>query len=201
YNASASNMTFYVDGNSVDSKAVPTRGLRLSSAIVALGNKRSGVGPDFDLGYNGTLDEVAIYNYPLSLAQILDHLGAAYGPSTKPFITSQPASVTNYVSYPLSLRVGAAGTIPLSYQWRRNGADIPGATAPTYVIVGQRENPPGPGLQLTDAGSYTVVITNPVPGAITSAVAGVTGLSAPPTPAGVRWPGVPLGPENQLSGF
>jgi hypothetical protein len=184
YDAALSNMTFYVDDNVVGQVATPTKGLLVSSSVIALGNHRSGVGPDYDQGYNGILDEVAIYNYVLTPAQIQTHYGAAYGPSTKPFITAQPASITNYVGYGLNMRVGAGGTVPLSYQWRHGGSDVPGATSNSFVIPDRIQSQGfSPGLQTSDGGNYTVVITNSVPGgSITSAVATVTVLAAPTTP-------------------
>jgi hypothetical protein len=66
-------------------------------------------------------------------------------------ITADPAGTAICVGDPLALAVVADGTPPLSYQWRRNGVDIPGATADSYSvsIAG-----------LEDAGVYDVVVTN-----------------------------------------
>ena len=52
-----------------------------------------------------------------------------------PEITSHPASVTVSAGQPASFSVSASGTAPLSYQWQRNGGNIPGATAPTYTLA------------------------------------------------------------------
>jgi Immunoglobulin domain/Calx-beta domain len=51
----------------------------------------------------------------------------------------------------VTLSVVTSGTPPLNYQWQKNGANIPGATNAVYTLVG---------AQTTDAGSYTVVISN-----------------------------------------
>lgn len=48
--------------------------------------------------------------------------------------------------------VTSDGTPPLTYQWRKNGVDIPGATGAVFVI---------PSVQLSDAGKYTVRVSNP----------------------------------------
>ncbi len=61
------------------------------------------------------------------------------------------------------------GTTPLSYQWQQNNAAVPGATASTYSIAS---------IQDSDAGSYTVVVTN-VAGVVTSSVAVLT-ITHPP---------------------
>src|SRR5207244_10324321 len=52
----------------------------------------------------------------------------AYGPIF-PVILTQPASLTNYVSLAASFSVAAYGRFgQLSYQWQKDGMDIPGAT-------------------------------------------------------------------------
>jgi len=73
-------------------------------------------------------DEVAIYNYPLSASTIQSHYAAAYGSNLKPFIQVQPEPLTNYAGLPAKLSVSAAGTVPLSYQWKKNNVDVGGAT-------------------------------------------------------------------------
>ncbi len=45
-----------------------------------------------------------------------------------------PASTNVLENYPASFAAQASGTPPVSYQWRRNGAAIPGATNSTYVL-------------------------------------------------------------------
>jgi hypothetical protein len=92
-----------------------------------------------------------------------------------PFITTQPADWTTIVGSNSTVQVVAGGTIPLSYQWRKgntvlaNGARISGVTTDTLAING---------ALTSDAGSYSVVITNLV-GATTSAVARLTVLVPP----------------------
>jgi len=51
-----------------------------------------------------------------------------------------------------TLSCRATGSGALSYQWRRNGVPIPGATAESYVIQSASAN---------DAGSYSVEVTSP----------------------------------------
>ncbi|MCX6924826.1 MAG: immunoglobulin domain-containing protein, partial [Verrucomicrobia bacterium] len=87
-----------------------------------------------------------------------------------PTITMQPQNRTNIAGTPASFSVTAAGTAPLSYLWRKNGSDIPGATGPSYRMAS---------VTTSDEGSYAVVVTN-VAGAVTSQVATLT-VWVPPT--------------------
>ena len=79
-----------------------------------------------------------------------------------PVITSQPVGVTVSLGNNATFTVGAIGSAPLSYFWRRNGSAIPGANASSYTFAN---------AQITDSGSqFSCVITNSV-GAVTSSVA------------------------------
>ena len=68
-----------------------------------------------------------------------------------PAIVSQPQSLTNIAGTPATFSVTATNGTPFGYQWRKNGADIPGATNSSYTIASTLTN---------DAGSYLVIITN-----------------------------------------
>jgi alpha-tubulin suppressor-like RCC1 family protein len=67
-------------------------------------------------------------------------------------LTSQPTNQAAYVGESIFFTVGTVGLGPLSYQWRYNGTDMPGATANPLVLTN---------VQLTDAGSYSVIVSNP----------------------------------------
>jgi hypothetical protein len=89
-----------------------------------------------------------------------------------PVITTQPASVNvcNNASATLSVVATNAGT----YQWSLNGAPIAGATSSSYFIAS---------AIASDAGSYTVTVTNAA-GSVTSQPATVTiGTSITSNPA------------------
>ncbi|MDD5763856.1 MAG: immunoglobulin domain-containing protein [Candidatus Bipolaricaulis anaerobius] len=99
---------------------------------------------------------------------------AALTVGTAPTITAQPASQAAVAGSSATFSVTATGTPPFSYQWQRDGADIAGATEPSYTI---------PAVASADAGSYTVVVTNPC-GSATSdpALLTVTPAATEPVP-------------------
>ncbi len=80
-----------------------------------------------------------------------------------PVITAQPQATVVAIDATLSLAVSASGG-GLSYQWKRDGTSLPGATAPTLTI---------PRAQVSDSGRYTVEISNSA-GAIASDAATVS---------------------------
>jgi glucose/arabinose dehydrogenase len=57
-----------------------------------------------------------------------------YTASQAPTITTHPASVAITVGANAAFSVTASGTAPLSYQWQRNGANIPGAVTRTCTL-------------------------------------------------------------------
>src|SRR2546422_2254966 len=50
-----------------------------------------------------------------------------------PSITTQPTSQTVTAGQSATFSVAASGTAPLSYQWRKNGTAISGATSASYT--------------------------------------------------------------------
>ena len=82
-----------------------------------------------------------------------------------PSITTQPASQTVTAGKTATFSVVATGTAPLSYQWKKNGSAISGATNASYTT---------PATASTDNSStFAVVVTN-VAGSITSSSATLT---------------------------
>ena len=77
-------------------------------------------------------------------------------------IAVPPASVTLSPGAVLSLSVTASGTAPITYQWRRNGAALAGATSASYTIAS---------VVAANAGSYDVIVSNVVGGVTSSSAA------------------------------
>jgi hypothetical protein len=90
--------------------------------------------------------------------------------SDAPNILTQPQSQFVRQNSSVTFGVEAKGTPPLSYQWRKNGNPLPGATSDKYTIAA---------VQVGDAGDYTVVVSNAV-GSIASQAATLRVQTAPP---------------------
>jgi hypothetical protein len=102
--------------------------------------------------FNGTIDEVAMFNRALSLGEVYSQYAAAVGgiaPSI--FADPQPPTGTLYAGDTLKLTVDAGGTPNLTYQWRKNALPIGGATASSYSVAS---------AALTDSGTYDVIVSN-----------------------------------------
>ncbi len=83
---------------------------------------------------------------------------------TLPAITTQPVGQTVLAGQTVTLTAAASGSPTPTYQWQLNGANLANATGSTLVLAN---------IGTTQAGSYTVVVSNPV-GSVTSNPANVT---------------------------
>jgi hypothetical protein len=92
-------------------------------------------------------------------------------PTVVPAITSHPAGTSAWVGGTVNLAVAASGAPTPTYQWRKNGADLAGATAATLTLAN---------VQVADSGTYVAVATNSV-GTAQSNPATVTISNPPPT--------------------
>ncbi len=96
-------------------------------------------------------------------------------------IARQPFSVRTNLGATAVFRVMATGTPPLSYQWRKDGVVLAGATDSTLTLAN---------LQLADRGDYDVVVANPS-GSLISRVAmlSVAPTADPFNPGASGYPG------------
>jgi len=100
--------------------------------------------------------------------------GTTNGSPAAPSITTQPASQMVTVGQTATFTVVATGSAPLSYQWKKNGTAISGATSLSYTT---------PPTTSADNGSqFTVVVTNSA-GYLTSSAATLTVSAAPVAPS------------------
>ena len=104
--------------------------------------------------------EVVVTNASGSVTSSLASLTLVAAP-TGPVITRQPADATAIVGRTATLVVAASATPAPTYQWLKDGAPLPGATADTLTLAS---------LQPAQAGQYSVVLTNAA-GRVTSRAA------------------------------
>ncbi|MHC1764972.1 MAG: LamG-like jellyroll fold domain-containing protein [Verrucomicrobiia bacterium] len=124
--------------------------------------------PNGNYYFYGDVDEVAVYDKVLSPEAVVAHYTAGSGAppdaSVAPAIVVQPASADRFKNESVTFTVLATGSLPLQYQWQKNGADIPGATGSSLTLAS---------LQTTDGADYSVVVSNDA-GSLPSDVATLT---------------------------
>jgi subtilisin family serine protease len=74
-------------------------------------------------------------------------------------IVTQPKSASLTVDATFMVSVEAAGDGPISYQWQKDGSNIPGAVSREFAIYG---------VNISDAGGYSVAVSNSASGAVSS---------------------------------
>ena len=94
-----------------------------------------------------------------------------------PHITSQPQSIAAPLGSNATFQVSAGGLPPLTYQWRKDGAALPGANSTSYTVAD---------VEPATAGSYDVIVANSS-GSVTSAPAILNFIVPPPVLASLQW--------------
>ena len=147
---------FFLDGTLASGPIpyVTTYTFETSAAIGSRGDARGGT-------FWGMIDEPAVYDHALSTDEILALYAAGRGGkcALPPGVLTQPTDQVATAGDNVSFSVTAAGTPPLSYQWRLNGTDLIGATAGSLVLTN---------VQPADAGSYSVLVSNNLAVAVSS---------------------------------
>jgi autotransporter-associated beta strand protein len=92
-------------------------------------------------------------------------------------IVEQPVPQIVAVGSSVNLTCQATGGLPLRYQWRRNGRNIPGATQPTLVLNA---------VKLSAAGSYSCLVSNRLPTGRSGALSDVVEVAVVNTSASRR---------------
>ncbi|MEK7653301.1 MAG: immunoglobulin domain-containing protein [Patescibacteria group bacterium] len=156
-NWSGANVSFTVN-NSLTARTVP-------HAVIGGQNYFFNTDPD------GPAKLVAyLHGNPINLNDFGEYEFSLSGitPIVKPTITTHPVSQIVAQGASVTFSVVATGTLPLVYQWKKDGANV-GANSPDLVIAS---------VANADAGSYTCIVSN-LAGSATSNAAILT-VTEPP---------------------
>ena len=124
----------------------------------------------FDQWQDWTSESSEIADYKYIADSITEDLGITYTtmdyplPPVPPAINMQPANQSSQLGNSVFFSVGYSGDVPLAFQWYKNDVAIQGQITSTLSIASVSES---------DAGSYTIKITN-TGGSVTSSAATLT---------------------------
>lgn len=159
----------------LDSTHAYPQGQLFSSGALTLGNFATFIGARNQFGgtngnnsraFKGAIDELRVFDTALTLEQIQEAQLDGTVPPQPVTITTPPASRTAYENTSVTFTVAHTGTTPFTYQWQRNGEDIPGATAEAYTLAS---------VALADSGAkFRVKIGNAVTAEVLSEEATLT---------------------------
>lgn len=161
-----STESLYVNGS-----LVLAQGGKLTTIAGCRDTGNIGRGYNDNTYYSGDIAEVLVYTRALTSAErqtVESYLCDKYAiiPASIPQIMSQPANVSVFEPNEAFFSVTAASPTALSYQWRRGGRTIPGATNSAYTV--SRTS------QATDNGAQFDVIVSNLSGSVTSSLATLT---------------------------
>jgi len=110
------------------------------------------------------INSLAYGNDPVNWEGASPTPGGNFIVGTRPVILTQPADAVGVATFSVTFNVVADGPGPLAYQWRRNGANLPGANSAVLTLNN---------LAPAQAGTYTVLVFNTA-GSVESAGAQLT---------------------------
>ncbi len=156
-----SQATMYLDSGSGLQSAVNevTHAAEEFDGPIRFGAESSG-----SRAYRGSMDEIAIFDHSLTGDQITalhdaGFTGAYGGPIIAAFV-QQPKSQTILVGTPYTFSTKVSGSVPLTFQWQKNGVDIAGATRSSLTLASPQESDTGEYKLIVRQGAFT---TNSLP--------------------------------------
>ncbi|MGA2177504.1 MAG: immunoglobulin domain-containing protein [Verrucomicrobiota bacterium] len=149
---SGTEVLIYIDGTGF---AMPPYA---STFVFDVGRFGAAIGCEAEDGYFpfwGTIDELSVYNRPLTAAEIQATYNAGSAGKcltlSSPFIFSQPTNQTIFGGYTASFAIVANGAEPVLYQWLFDGTNLSGATNATLSLTN---------VQASQGGTYSVIVSN-----------------------------------------
>jgi len=146
-------VALYIDGLLIGTNTIGTNsGILASSQGMKIGARPAGTDPNAAGNqFAGYIDDVSVYNYALSGAQVLAHFNSANIPAK---VVVQPVNVTASQNGTAIFTVTVAGTPPQTNQWYSNSVAIFGATNSTFVISNVQAIANGSSFYYTTANAY-----------------------------------------------
>lgn len=117
----------YIDGQLINSGDVAN--INSSTAPLQLSGNPTGTE-----WFTGQMDEAAVFDRPLTAAEVAALYGSRFGALVPPTITRGPEANVLYEGGTAHFAVETTGSQPMTYTWRANGTPIPGATNATLTI-------------------------------------------------------------------
>ncbi len=167
YDGSTGAMRLYVNGLLVGSLTGPTALLANTGHEVSIGNRQSGSAA-YNFPFAGMIDDVRIYTRALNASDV-QQLYSSAGPFAPVIYSFSPTNGALLAGDNVTFSASADGDAPLSYQWLKNGTNIPNATNLTYTLNN---------IQTSDSGNYTFLVSNGT-SASTNVVVSVQAVPAP----------------------
>jgi len=165
----------YVDGttNGVPGTVTTNGGVLSTASPMTIGSRQSGAASVYDMNFVGSIDEVAVYNYALTAAQVQNHYFAA-GVAPTVLTPTGPTNVSVAEGATITLPSSAYGSPTLRYQWYDNilGGPLTGKTNSSLTLSNVT-------VAANDGHGYYVVVSNAF-GTATSPIYSITVVSGPP---------------------
>lgn len=144
----------------------------LPPGVTLIGANANGVANGSTGTLRGTPAAAGSYSASIYAYEFTNASGDAFGPTVirftiaaapnvAPAITAQPIAKAATAGETVTFTASASGSPAPSYQWRKDGADIANATSASLTLAN---------LQVGDAGSYSVFVSNSVGNVTSNAV-------------------------------
>ncbi len=146
--------TIYLNGTAVASQNLGVFIPRTSYGVILGGE------PSTSSYFGGLMDEMSVYNVALSSNQVqaLCNASGLGKCAVAPSVVVQPQSLSVLPGANVTIAAGVAGSRPMAYQWKLNNS----------TLVGTNYSLPFTNVQPSQAGSYSLSVSNALTSASTS---------------------------------